>query len=90
MEKNLFVGNLSWGVDAQLLEEAFAQFGEITKCMVITDRETGRSRGFGFVTFADGADADAAIEAMDGADLDGRAVVVNEARPREERPRYND
>ena len=82
MSKKLFVGGLSWGTDDQGLGNAFAAHGEVTEAKVINDRETGRSRGFGFVTFSDGAAADAAIAAMDGSDLDGRAIRVNEAQQR--------
>jgi len=83
--KKLFVGSLSWNTTDQQLEEAFARFGEITEAKVITDRDTGRSRGFGFVTFQDSDAADTAIEEMNGAQLDGRAITVNEARERTSR-----
>jgi RNA recognition motif-containing protein len=82
MSKKLFVGGLSWDTDDASLREAFEEFGEVTDAKVITDRETGRSRGFGFVTFADGAAADEAVEKMDGQTLDGRSVRVNEAHER--------
>ena len=85
MSKKLFVGGLSWGTDDDGLKNAFAAFGEVTDCKVITDRETGRSRGFGFVTFDSAENADAAIAALDGQDLDGRAIRVNEAQQRENR-----
>ncbi len=78
--KKLFVGSLSWNTNETELQNAFSRFGEITEAKVITDRETGRSRGFGFVTFAEGADADTAIEEMNGAQLDGRSLTVNEAQ----------
>ena len=81
MAKKLFVGNLSWGVDNAALEEAFAQFGAIDEAVVITERGTGRSKGFGFVTFADEAAADAAIAEMQDKEIDGRPVNVNEAQP---------
>jgi cold-inducible RNA-binding protein len=77
--KKLFVGGLSWNTTDQSLGDHFAAFGEVTDAKVITDRETGRSRGFGFVTFADAAAATTAIAQMDGADLDGRTIRVNEA-----------
>ena len=80
--KKLFVGGLSWGTDDQGLREAFESFGEVTDAKVITDRETGRSRGFGFVTFANPEDGDRAIEEMDGQPLDGRNIRVNEAQER--------
>ena len=82
MSKKLFIGGLSWGTDADGLRNAFEQYGEITDAAVISDRDTGRSRGFGFVTFADGSDADNAIAAMNGHELDGRTLNVNEARER--------
>ena len=82
MSKKLFVGGLSWGTDDQSLRAAFEQFGEITDAKVITDRDTGRSRGFGFVTFSEGGDADTAVESMNGTELDGRTLNVNEARDR--------
>lgn len=85
MSKKLFVGNLSWGIDDAQLNEAFAKFGTVAEAIVIKDRATGRSKGFGFVTFDDDAEAEAAISGMNEVELDGRAVVVNEARPREER-----
>jgi hypothetical protein len=77
--KKLFVGGLSWGTTDQGLHDAFAQFGEVTEAKVITDRETGRSRGFGFVTFTNNEDADRAIAQMNGSQLDGRTINVNEA-----------
>ncbi len=83
----IYVGNLSFKTTEDALRDAFAQFGEVTNTTVITDRETGRSRGFGFVEMNDQAQANAAIEAMNGQELDGRTLTVNEARPREERPR---
>jgi RNA recognition motif-containing protein len=85
MSKNLYVGNLSFQTTADDLREAFGQYGNVTSAQVITDRETGRSRGFGFVEMSEGAEA--AISALNGADLQGRALTVNEAKPREERPR---
>jgi len=82
MAKKLFVGNLSWNTGDDGLYEAFSQFGEVTEAKVILDRETGRSRGFGFVTYATGEAGDDAISGMDGQDLDGRAIRVNEAQER--------
>ncbi|MEZ4266556.1 MAG: RNA-binding protein [Myxococcota bacterium] len=79
MSKKLFVGGLSWDTNDASLEQAFSSFGEVTEAKVITDRETGRSRGFGFVTFTDGASADKAAKEMDNSTLDGRAIRVNEA-----------
>jgi len=78
----LFVGGLSWDTSGDDLREAFQQFGKVADCAVVTDRDTGKSRGFGFVTMADRRDAAKAIEAMDGADLDGRDIVVNIATER--------
>jgi RNA recognition motif-containing protein len=81
----LYIGNLSWNTDEEILREAFSTFGELDDVKVVTDRETGRSRGFGFITFSEKDDALNAIEAMDGQDLDGRPLKVNEAREREPR-----
>ncbi len=86
MSKNIFCGSLAWATTSESLERAFSQFGTVTSAKVITDRETGRSRGFGFVEMEDGADE--AIAALNGSDLDGRQIVVNEARPRERRSSY--
>jgi RNA recognition motif-containing protein len=84
MSKNLYVGNLSFQTTADDLREAFGQYGTVTSAQVVSDRETGRSRGFGFVEMADGAEE--AIANLDGALFQGRNLKVNEARPREERP----
>jgi RNA recognition motif-containing protein len=85
MDKNkLFVGSLPWSITSDSLRELFAAYGEITDAMVITDRETGRSKGFGFVTFANEADAQKALE-MDGKEVEGRTIVVYVAKPREDR-----
>lgn len=86
MSKKLFVGGLSWGTTDDRLKEAFARFGDVTEARIITDRETGRSRGFGFVTYADPASADLAIKEMDNKELDGRTIRVNEAQA-QARPR---
>lgn len=83
MVKTLYVGNLPWATRAEELQEVFSRHGEVIGARVITDRETGRSRGFGFVEVAD-EDADAMIAAMNGKELDGRIITVNEARAREE------
>lgn len=82
MSKRLFVGGLSWDTNEAALRTAFESFGEIADCTVVIDRETGKSRGFGFVSFSDDAAADSAIAAMDGASLDGRTIRVNEAHER--------
>ena len=79
MSKKLFVGGLAWATTTDGLRKAFEQFGEVSDAKVITDRDTGRSRGFGFVTFSDDSAATSAITAMDGRDLDGRSIRVNEA-----------
>ena len=83
MSKNLYVGNLSYQTTSDDLREMFAQYGTVTSAQVVMDRETGRSRGFGFVEMSDGGEA--AIEALNGSDVQGRTLTVNEARPREER-----
>src|SRR5262245_54679376 len=85
MSKNLYVGNLPFTTTSDDLQEAFSQYGTVTRAQVIMDRETGRSRGFGFVEMADGADE--AVAAMNGAQFQGRTLTVNEAKPREDRPR---
>ncbi|MBZ0271083.1 RNA-binding protein [bacterium] len=79
MGTKLFVGSLSWNTTDDTLREAFARFGEVTEAKVILDRETGRSRGFGFVTFAGNDEATRAREQLDGSMLDGRNIRVNEA-----------
>ena len=86
MGNKLYVGNLAYGVRDDGLLQAFAQFGTVTSAKVMMDRDTGRSKGFGFVEMGSDAEAQAAINGMNGQPLEGRAVVVNEARPREERP----
>src|SRR5829696_366004 len=85
MAKNIYVGNLSFEATAADLEAAFGAHGTVQRAQVVTDRETGRSRGFGFVEMSDGGDA--AIAALNGSQLGGRTLTVNEAKPREERPR---
>jgi RNA recognition motif-containing protein len=83
MAKNLYVGNLPYTTTADELREAFSKFGTVTRAQVVADRETGRSRGFGFVEMSDGAEQ--AITGMNGTSFQGRTLTVNEARPREER-----
>ena len=83
--KKLYVGNLSFGTTNDDLTQLFSQFGEVASASVVTDRETGRSRGFGFVEMSDGAEA--AVAALNNAEFQGRRLTVNEAKPREERPR---
>lgn len=85
MSKRVFVGGLSWGTDSAGLRAAFEAYGDVEDAHVVTDRETGRSRGFGFVTFVNDQSADEAIDAMNDAELDGRRLTVNEAREREPR-----
>ena len=85
MAKKLYVGGLSWDTNDQGLRQAFEQFGEVEDAVVITDRDTGRSRGFGFVTFSEDDAASQAISDMDGKMLDGRNIKVNEARERSPR-----
>ncbi|MCP4809571.1 MAG: RNA-binding protein, partial [Proteobacteria bacterium] len=82
MGAKLFVGGLAWATDDHGMKEAFSQFGEVVEAVVIKDRDTGRSRGFGFVTFADEASAKAAEQAMDGQELDGRRIRCREAEER--------
>jgi RNA recognition motif-containing protein len=82
---NIYVGNLSWSTTEQELREAFEAYGDVSSVAIIKDKESGRSRGFGFVEMPSREEAEAAIEALDGSDLDGRALKVNQARPREER-----
>jgi len=86
MGNKLYVGNLAYSVRDEDLSQAFAQFGTVSSAKVMMDRDTGRSKGFGFVEMGTDAEAQAAISGMNGQALDGRALVVNEARPREERP----
>ena len=86
MGNKLYVGNLAYSVRDDSLQQAFAQFGTVTSAKVMMDRESGRSKGFGFVEMGSDAEAQAAINGMNGQPLEGRAIVVNEARPREERP----
>ena len=86
MGNKLYVGNLSYNVRDEDLQQTFAQFGTVSSAKVMMDRETGRSKGFGFVEMGSDAEALAAIDGMNGQQMDGRALVVNEARPREERP----
>ncbi|MEN8720971.1 MAG: RNA-binding protein, partial [Oceanococcaceae bacterium] len=84
---NIYVGNLSFRTDDDSLRAAFEAFGAVSVAKVVMDRESGRSRGFGFVEMDDAGAAQSAIQGLNGKDLDGRNLRVNEARPREERPR---
>jgi len=82
----LYVGNLAYSVRDQDLQDAFSEFGAVSSAKVMMDRETGRSKGFGFVEMGSDAEAQSAINGLNGQPVAGRAIVVNEARPREERP----
>jgi len=82
---NIYVGNLTFETTDESLQVAFTEFGEVTSARVITDRESGRSRGFGFVEMPQNAEAEAAIQGMNGKDVGGRNLTVNEARPKEDR-----
>jgi len=81
---NIYVGNLSYGVDEDGLKQTFGEFGEVTSVKIISDKFTGRSKGFGFVEMASDDQGKEAIEALNGKEMDGRNVTVNEARPRED------
>lgn len=89
MATKLFVGSLSWGVNDDQLKDFFATVGTVVSATVIMDRETNRSKGFGFVEMSSDDEAKAAVDQLNNKELDGRAIVVSEARPREERPRGN-
>lgn len=82
----IYVGNLNFRTTEDSLRGAFGQFGGVEEVTIVTDRDTGRSRGFAFVTMPNDGEAQAAIEALNGADLDGRNLTVNEARPKTDRP----
>jgi RNA recognition motif-containing protein len=82
---NVYVGNLAYTTSSDDLSEAFSAFGEVTSANVISDRDSGRSKGFGFVEMSDDAQAREAIEKLNGTEMDGRTITVNEARPREDR-----
>lgn len=84
---NIYVGNLAFGATEDDLRTAFEPFGQVEKVAVVKDRDTGRSRGFGFVEMASKEEGQKAIEALNGADMQGRPLKVNEARPREDRPK---
>lgn len=86
MAKRLYVGNLAFQTTEKELEEAFQQFGTVESATVVRERDTDRSKGFGFVEMSDETEATAAIEGMNGKELGGRPLTVNEARPREDRP----
>jgi len=83
VSKKIFVGSLPWAVNDEALKEAFTPYGSVVSAKVVTDRQTGRSRGFGFVEMESDSEASAAIEALNGSDLNGRNIVVNEAKPKD-------
>ena len=83
MAKNLFVGSLPWSVNDEQLAQIFSEAGSVDSARVITERDTGRSKGFGFVEMATDEDAKKAIDTLNGKEIEGRAITVNEARPKE-------
>lgn len=83
---NIYVGNLPYSIDRDQLREIFAQFGEVRAARIVIDRESGKSKGYGFVDMDNDAEANDAIAKLNGTDIGGRKVVINEARPREDRP----
>ncbi|ACF46262.1 MAG: RNA-binding protein [Prosthecochloris sp.] len=83
---NIYIGNLDYGVTEEDLREAFGEFGDVSSANIITDKFTGRSKGFGFVEMSSSDDANEAIESLNDTDLNGRTIKVNEAKPRAERP----
>lgn len=87
MSTKIYVGNLSFNILQDSLKETFSQYGDVSSCKVIVDRETGRSKGFGFIEMGSSEDAKTAISALDGAELDGRSMRVNEAKPQERNER---
>ena len=86
---NLYVGNLSYSITEDRLTEIFNEFGGVTSAKIITDKFTGKSKGFGFVDMDSDSSGQAAIDALNGKDIDGRQMTVNKARPREERPSFS-
>ena len=86
-QQNLFIGSLAYATTNESLKEFFEQVGPVVSARVITDRDSGRSKGFGFVEYENDADNQKAVDQLDGKELDGRTITVNLARPREERPR---
>jgi len=89
MSKRLFVGRLPYAVTSSQLEEIFSKIGKVISCDVIIDRETGQSKGFGFIEMENDKEADEAIEKLNDTELEGRKIAVNVAKPREERPRFD-
>lgn len=88
MEKKLFVGNINWDTSEEEFKDLFAQYGEVSEAIIIKDRDTGRAKWFGFVTFTNGEDADKAIKELNGTDHNDRPLVVNEAKPKVNRNRF--
>ena len=86
---NIYISGLSYGVKDADLNDLFAEYGEISSAKVIMDRETGRSRGFGFVEMPNDAEGQKAIDELNGVEFDGKVIAVNVAKPREDKPRYN-
>ncbi len=86
---NIYVGNLSFKMTEQELNNLFAEFGEVTRAQIITDKHSGRSKGFGFVEMTEKADGENAIKELNGKEVDGRALKINEAYPRKDRPERN-
>ncbi|MBT8045370.1 MAG: RNA-binding protein [Verrucomicrobiae bacterium] len=86
---NIYVGNLSYNLNDNDLQQVFAEYGAVASAKIIQDRDSGRSKGFGFVEMPNDDEANKAIEGLNGSEIDGRNLTVNEARPREERPRRN-
>ncbi|MCJ7792856.1 MAG: RNA-binding protein [Candidatus Marinimicrobia bacterium] len=89
MSKRLFVGGLPYSATSSQLEEIFSKFGKVVSCEVITDKYSGRSKGFGFVEMEVDKEADEAVEKANGTEMEGKKIAVNVARPREERPRFD-
>jgi len=89
MSKRLFVGGLPYSATSSQLEEIFSKFGKVVSCEVITDKYSGRSKGFGFVEMEIDKEADEAVEKANGTEMEGKKIAVNVARPREERPRFD-
>ncbi|MBN1263065.1 MAG: RNA-binding protein [Candidatus Pacebacteria bacterium] len=89
MAKKLYVGGLPYSVTNAQLEEIFSKFGKIVSCAVITDRYSGQSKGFGFVEMENDAEADEAIAKLNDTEVEGRKIIVNVARPKEDRPRFD-
>ncbi len=84
---NIYIGNLSYNVTDQDLQKLFEEYGKVERSNIISDRETGRSKGFGFIEMPEQSEGQKAIEELDGQDVDGRNIRVNEARPKEDKPR---